>query len=315
MSQTYRIAIAGTTAHTLMCAKALASDSRFDIAWVLTPSPRLVGRKQELVKNPLHQWAEKLNIPTVFVNKKMNENIKKAIEATNEPAVDFLLVVDFGYIIPDWLLGLPKIAPINIHPSELPKYRGSSPGQFVLLFGEEQSAISLLIMDNLLDHGDLIYQDNFSVLNTWSMSDYYQFAFNRISVQLPNILVDFATGKITPTPQPDDSPTIIAGRLSREDGYLSWDSITQQSPVETSNLLRTAYAKIGNWPQTIANAVRAFSPWPGVWTIIPTTKGNKRMKILEAKNQHGKLELIRVQIEGQQPSSFNAVKNQILTGQ
>jgi methionyl-tRNA formyltransferase len=71
-----------------------------------------------------------------------------------------LLVVDFGYLIPTWLLQLPAIAPLNIHPSELPKWRGSSPGQFALLFknlGREttQTAVTLMVMNEGLDQDQL----------------------------------------------------------------------------------------------------------------------------------------------------------------
>lgn len=308
-----KITIAGTTAHTVMCADALSQDSRFEISWVLTPSPRKVGRKQELVKNPLHVWAEKNGVSVVFVENKIDQLIRAKIEKVNENKVDFLLVVDFGYIVPNWLLELPTIAPINIHPSDLPKYRGSSPGQFVLLFGEKESSVSVIKMDNLLDHGDLINQTKFDVLNTWTMNEYYLHAFNLISKQLPNILSDFAAGKITPHPQTDDSPTPIARRLNREDGFISWESLNAKTPQnDVSELLKEVYEKLQNWPQTIENAIRAFSPWPGVWTFVQTTKGEKRMKILSASLKNGQLELETVQIEGQQATTFDQVKNQIL---
>lgn len=307
-----KIAIAGTTAHTVMCADALSQDSRFEISWVLTPSPRKVGRKQELVKNPLHVWAEEHHVSIVFVESKIDQKVQQEVEKANKNKVDFLLVVDFGYIVPNWLLELPQIAPVNIHPSDLPKYRGSSPGQFVLLFGEKDSAVSIIKMDDLLDHGDLIYQSKIEVLNTWTMSEYYQQAFDIISKQLPNVLADFAAGKITPTPQTDDSPTPIARRLNRDDGFISWESLNAKTPPnDVSELLKEVYEKLQNWPQTVVNAVRAFSPWPGVWTLVQTTKGEKRMKILEASLRDGQLELETVQIEGQQPTSLENVRNQI----
>lgn len=306
----FTVAIAGSTKNTLMCAQAIKNDTRFSIQWVLTPTPRRVGRKQELVENPLHLFAQRQNIQTFFIEQKIDAALQELIVENAKP-IDFLLVVDFGYIVPNWLLALPKKAPINIHPSDLPKYRGSSPGQFVLLFGEKKSAVSVIIMNNLLDQGELIAQPNFEVLSTWTSQDYYQFAFTLISEQLPNILTQFGEGQLQPTPQPLNSPTMIARRLTRDDGFVSWELLKGVNDAQASELLQTVNQQFQNWPQVINNAVRAFSPWPGVWTLVPTAKGEKRMKILSSMLENNQLLLDQVQIEGQSPSFFEEVKNQI----
>ncbi len=306
----FTVAIAGSTKNTLMCAQAIKNDTRFSIQWILTPSPRKVGRKQELIENPLHVFAQRQNIQTFFIEQKIDAALQELIVENAKP-IDFLLVVDFGYIVPNWLLALPKKAPINIHPSDLPKYRGSSPGQFVLLFGEKKSAVSVIIMNNLLDQGELIAQPNFEVLSTWNHQDYYQFAFNLISEQLPNVLVQFGEGQLLPTAQPLNSPTMIARRLTRDDGFVSWELLKGVNDAQASELLQTVNQQFQNWPQVINNAVRAFSPWPGVWTLVPTAKGEKRMKILSSMLENNQLLLDQVQIEGQSPSFFEEVMNQI----
>ena len=339
------ISIAGSTYHTVLCAEALLQDDRFSISWILTPEPKPIGRKQLITKNPLHEWAETNNIPVILVNKKINTDVKKQIESittqsnshlTPNPKTlnpNFLLVVDFGYLIPEWLLQLPSIAPINIHPSELPKYRGSSPGQFALLFGEQKSAVSVIIMNEKLDEGDLIYQENFDVPNTMSLSEYYQHSFSLITKSLPQILYDFATQNITAKPQPLTSPTPVARRLTREDGYIEWELLqtlfpSTASPKElpirfTDNqLLFSAYQHHGSWPQTIYHAIQAFTPWPGVWTIVSTKDGEKRMKILKISPFMERtpsdsvarvaLQLEKVQLEGRTVTTFEEIKNQIL---
>ena len=310
-SKTYTVAIAGSTDHTVICAEALRNDPRFTISWVLTPSPRLVGRNQLLTKNALHVWSEKHGIPTIFVEKSINEDVKILIK--QQQSVDFLLVVDFGYLIPQWLLTIPHIAPVNIHPSDLPKYRGSSPGQFTLLFGEKKSAVSIIMMNEKLDEGDLIYQEKFDVLNTWITPEFYQFAFTLIGETLPNVLADFGSQKITATPQPLATPTPIARRLSREDGYIPWiilkpfmegqnEQLEHIHAIDMSPLSKEAHATLPDWPQLIGNAVRALSPWPGVWTMVPTKNGLKRMKILSRQE---------VQLDGKDVSSYALTKKLI----
>jgi methionyl-tRNA formyltransferase len=178
-----------------------------------------------------------------------------------------------------------------------------------LLFGETDSAVSVIIMNESLDEGDLIHQEKFSVSNTWSTPDFYQFAFTLIREKLPNVLADFATQKLVPQPQPLQSPTPIARRFTREDGYIPWDFLLQvldeeKPTAHPSALLFELYEKLLNWPEVIEHAIRALSPWPGVWTLIPTDKGEKRMKILSAEIRQGKLQLNDVQIEGKEISQF-----------
>lgn len=324
MSTSYHIAIAGTTAHTVMCAEALRQDRRFSIPWVLTPHPKPVGRKQIVTKNPLHQWAEVHNIPVSLVDKKINQEIKSQITTLSSRTPDFLLVVDFGYIVPDWLLAFPTIAPLNIHPSELPKYRGSSPGQFVLLYGEKQSAVTLMKMDAGLDTGPLISQLKFTVSDDWTATEYYQHAFELITKQLPQFIAEFANRERPLQAQPETSPTPIARRLNKEDGFVEWDliqtlvssagtsSTLNQHIGNTSTLLQEIFATTNSWLATIQQAVRGLSPWPGVWTLVPTSKGDKRMKILEIQTLGNSVQLKTVQLEGLQPTSFEQIKNQIL---
>jgi methionyl-tRNA formyltransferase len=106
----YLVAVAGTTQHTVQCATALFDSSEFEIAWVLTPQPKLLGRKHLLTANPLDQFAEGKNIPRMIIEEKIDQDLRSKIEAaTQATPIDFLLVVDFGYLIPSWLLKLSKL--------------------------------------------------------------------------------------------------------------------------------------------------------------------------------------------------------------
>ena len=69
---------------------------------------------------------------------------------------DFLVVAAYGKILPNWMLASPKVMPINVHYSLLPKYRGASPIQSCLLNGDEKTGITFIKMNNKLDEGDCI---------------------------------------------------------------------------------------------------------------------------------------------------------------
>lgn len=310
MSKKLSIAVAGSTARTAQCAEALRVDDRFEISWVLTPQPKILGRKKILTQNPLHHWAEDNSVSTTLLEKKIDEDVKKTI-LTNS-SIDFLLVVDFGYLVPKWLLDLPKNVPLNIHPSLLPRWRGSSPGQFVLLYGEKESAVTLMVMDEDLDSGPIIAQLPFAVQPDWTQTEYYQHSFSLIQKQLADLIVDFADGKRKDSPQPSSSPTPIAKRLSREDGFIEWDNLTQlmigSTSVVLNPLLSEALSAHTSPADLVTAACKALSPWPGLWSII----NGQRLKILSCHSSNQQLVLDQVQLEGKQPTTWEKLKSQVL---
>lgn len=318
MSNKIRIAVAGSTERTALCAASLFADERFEILWILTPEPKVIGRKKILTQNPLHHWADDHAITTIQLQKKIDAQVKDAVLSSAQ--VDFLLVVDFGYLVPKWLLELPSHAPLNIHPSLLPRWRGSSPGQFVLLYGEKDSAVTLMVMDEDLDSGPLIAQLPFSVGENWTQREYYQYSFDRISEQLAGLIYDFAEGKLPATPQPSNSPTAIARRLTREDGFVEWSllddlrsyGIFAPKPHQLNSLLSPAKHTHPNVISLLAHAARALSPWPGLWTEVNTSRGKTRMKILSCHEEKQRLIIDQIQLEGKLPASWNEAKSAII---
>ncbi len=324
----YKIALAGSTDHTVQMAEVLARDSRFDIIFTLSPAPKASGREQIVSKNPLHQWSLEQKIPSLLLEKKINKDLQDLI-TTKDKKIDFLLVVDFGYLVPKWLLDWPQIAPLNIHPSLLPKWRGSSPGQFALLMQDleadvHHSAVTLMVMNEGLDQGPIIAQLPLQISTNWTQKEYYYEAFALISTQLGDLISNFAQGKIKAQAQPLESPTIIARRLNKDDSFIAWTDLQAlmsagsekiKAQVDHSTLLYDLLSNEEICPnrlnqvRLLVNASKALDPWPMLWTIVPTTKGEKRMKILASQIQGEQLILNRVQIEGKNPCSFNECKN------
>lgn len=282
-----RVGVCGTTAHSVQCAEALARDDRFSLRWVVAPVPRPVGRQQTLTPAPLASWAEQHNLPVFLIEKKLSEQKELLLRA--EP-IEYLLVVDFGFIVPQWLIDLPSICPINVHPSALPAYRGSSPGQFVLLFGESQSAVTIMRLTAGLDAGPIIAQLPLALSTTETQTSYYEKAFELASGALAESLIQYSRTR-QETAQPEDSPTPIARRLTREDGFLPLESIlaaTTQPHLPAPHTLNSLFAQVVNKThpthgELLDRAVRALSPWPGVWTTIPEYKEQTavRLKILD----------------------------------
>ncbi len=310
--------IAGTTRFTKQCMDAFLQDERFEVTHCITPEPRVIGRKQLLTQNPVHEAAEANTLSYTLVNKKIDATIKEKLNSLAAP--DILLVVDFGYIVPQWLLELPKVGPLNIHPSLLPRWRGSSPGQYTLLYGETHSAITLMQMSSGLDEGPVITQLPLTVQPTWTAADFYATAFNTISPLLADLCIQYCGQPLATTPQPALSPTPKAERFSKEDGFVSWEVLTaaqtEPSSIEvcerdgtTSAVIRAAAKSAPNLAVLIERACRALSPWPGLWTLFPTSAGVKRLKIHSCSLHENKLRLETVQVEGKTNVHFSEVKD------
>lgn len=296
------VVIAGSTQHTQMCAEALLEDSRFLITGMLTPAPKPSGRKKEVQPNSLHQFALDKKIPFVLIETKINEDIDQKLRSLGEPPA-LLLVVDFGYIVPTWLLDWPTIGPVNIHPSDLPMYRGSSPGQFALLFNEQESAISIIKMDAQLDHGPIITKILFSLLPTWTAQEYYQHAFSLVTKQLPQILLEF-NGQ--GSEQVDVSPTPTARMLRREDGFiplLTLKDILSKGLSAQEIPLLSAYG-LSSDATTLFNMWRGLTPWPGLWTTVVKKGVESRLKILKLTKENTNLKIDSVQFEGKNPAHY-----------
>lgn len=298
----YTVALAGSTQRTAQVAEALGKDKRFRILLIVTPKPRPMGRKQILTQNPLHAFAEKNSVPVILVDQKLDTNIRESIEqqfSTNP--FDFFLIVDFGYLVPKWLLDLPKIAPLNIHPSLLPRWRGASPGQYVLLHGDTESAVTLMVMNEAFDQGPVIAQLPFVVDSSWTQIEYYQHAFDLMCEQLGDLMEQFAKGELKAQPQPKESPTVLADRLRKEEAFREW------------KMIEKAMAD-GTQAGELERACRAYYPWPKLWTKVPTTQGDKRMIIHRCSvSKNNRLILEQVQLEGKKITSWSEVKNTLLS--
>lgn len=315
------VAVAGSTERTVRCVQALYEDERCAIDWVLTPQPKPIGRKKTVTPSATELWATSHDIAHIHVGKRIDSAVKKSItdQVSKHTQPDFFLVVDFGYLIPEWLLAVPRQHPINIHPSRLPRWRGSSPGQFVLLHGEAHSAVSIIIMDEQLDHGPVVASIPFVVEPDWTQQEYYTNSFTLASTQLPDVLQQLSDGMITPQAQPDKSPTPIASHISKQDGYISWELVhaalngLKPANIECSALLQGVFARRqhDSVAEVICDAQRALHPWPGLWTTVKTAKGTKRLKLIACQLTGNKLIIEHAQIEGKPIQPWDQILQQI----
>ena len=66
------------------------------------------------------------------------------------------MVFAYGKILRKDILEIPRLGTVGVHPSFLPKYRGSSPFQTALMNGESQTGVTLYLLDEGVDSGPIL---------------------------------------------------------------------------------------------------------------------------------------------------------------
>ncbi|MCL5795059.1 MAG: methionyl-tRNA formyltransferase [Patescibacteria group bacterium] len=273
----YRIIFLGTPEFSLPSLQALIDDARFEVCAVITEPDRPAGRGKILTPPPVKILANKYNIP-VFQPEKLS--VISSQLSVLKP--DVAVVVAYGQIIPKEILDIPKFGFVNIHPSLLPKYRGSTPIQSAILNGDAKTGVSLIKIDEKMDHGPILAQQELklSIIN-YQLSILSKKLAELGAQLLLNNLTKYLEGKITPRSQ-DHKKATFTKMLKKSDGQINW-----QEPAEI-----------------IERKIRAYNPWPGCFTYLD----KKRLKILKAHLKGNKLVFDEVQMEGKKPLKWQDFK-------
>lgn len=232
-----------------------------EIKAVITTPDTPQGRKKILTPSPLKQFAQNNNIP-VFSPDKLNTD--ETVELLKNLKTDIWLVIAYGKIIPQSILDIMPNKILNIHPSLLPQYRGPSPIQASLRNGDTKTAVSLMQLDHLMDHGPIIAQEEIDIKTpTDTYIELEQKIIQTSTKVLLEYLPKFLAGQITPKPQDDKQATIVS-MVQKQDGNINWNN---------------------NTAKDIINLYRAYILWPQIYTYLNTGKKVILEKIeLEVQN-------------------------------
>ncbi len=234
----------------------LSSYPSFEVLAVFTQPDKPTGRKQVLTPTPVKNTAKKLNLPV-----KQPKNRKQLISHLKQikERPDFFIVFAYGMIFPKEILNIPKFGAINIHTSLLPMYRGASPIQEALLHGDKETGISIMKMDEELDHGAIFLIRRVKIENKDNYVSLSRKLGELTSQILPLILQDIASQKFPPIPQ-DQKNATFCRKITKDDGKID-------------------FTKKSYSAKEILNMIKAYTPWPRVFIEV---KG-KKLKILEAE--------------------------------
>ncbi len=131
--------------------KALYEDKKHKISLLITQADKKSGRGQKIKMSKIKEFALENNI-NIF----QPTSSKEIFTEITKHQIDLNLVFAFGMILKKNVLNYPKFGSVNIHTSILPKYRGASPITEAILNGDKETGISIMKMDEEMDHGNII---------------------------------------------------------------------------------------------------------------------------------------------------------------
>jgi methionyl-tRNA formyltransferase len=150
----YKIVFMGTPEFAVPALKALMEGPNQVVA-VVTQPDRPKGRGRKLIPSPIKVLAEKAGIAVLQPEKARSPEF---LSQVLDLAPDLLVVAAYGQILPQELLDIPRIMPINVHGSLLPEYRGAAPIQWAIIQGDTKSGITIMEMDAGMDTGPMLLQ-------------------------------------------------------------------------------------------------------------------------------------------------------------
>ncbi|MDP6369586.1 MAG: methionyl-tRNA formyltransferase, partial [Planctomycetota bacterium] len=227
-------------------------DAGREVAGVYTQPDRPVGRRGRPAPSPIKEAAEERGLP-VFQPPSLKQ--AAAQDELARLAPDVIVVAAYGLFLPKATLDLPPLGCVNLHPSLLPRYRGPSPVASAILSGDAYTGVTVIRLDEGMDTGPIITQRQTAIGPDEDGVGLTERLFRMGAELLVETLPEWEAGGISAVPQ-DNAAATTTRLLKREDGEIDWGWDAAQ----------------------IARQLRAYQPWPGVFT---RWRG-KLLKIIEA---------------------------------
>lgn len=208
---------------------------------VVTAPDKPAGRKQELIPSPVKQLAEACKI-SALQPERFDQHTIRDVQSINP---DLIIVAAYGQIIPKKILEIPKYGTLNVHPSLLPRWRGPSPIQYAIRNGDNETGITIMLMDEKIDHGPIVANAKCQMPDARWTTDELSKELAELGAQLlTETIPQWVTGEITPKEQ-DHKNATYSKILTKEDGHIDWSKSAEE----------------------IERQIRAFTHWPGSFTF------------------------------------------------
>lgn len=272
----------------------------YEICGVVCPQDRPKGRGMKMIACPVKEFAIEKKLQ-LFQPERLRE-IKGNITEMNP---DMIVVVSYGKILPKSILDLPKYGCINVHPSLLPKYRGSAPIQWAILNGDKTTGVTIMKMDEHMDSGDIIIQQEIEIDENETTGELWSRLSTLSSKLLLEAVKQVFDGTANYLKQPEEYT--LAPMLTKDMAQIDWESFTSnqiKNLVRGLNPIMGAYCilkgkKIKFWRVGIVND-ELFSDKPAGTVIMSDSKKGLYIKTID-----GVISVLEIQGENAKKMSIN----------
>ena len=225
--------------------------SNFDVVGVLTNPDKVTGRGRKIISNPVKTKAMELGLKIIEPSSTLGSNVRSEIKNLD---ADILVVFAYGRIFGPKFLSLFPLGGVNVHPSLLPRYRGSSPILAAILNGDTKTGITIQRINLEMDTGAILNQESINLTGKESTESLSNLASLKGSELLIKTLGEIESGRETEREQGKDNVSYCS-KIVKEDGQVDWN--------ESAAL--------------IDRKIRAYTPWPKVYTQFK----DKNLMLLE----------------------------------
>ena len=220
-------------------------NSKHKIVCVVTSPDKSVGRGNKIQFSPVKQFALENNIPVLQYQSVSNEGYEdiKALQP------DVLVTASFSHFLKDNILNLAPFGVLNVHPSLLPKYRGSSPVAWAVIKGETITGTTIMKTSAKMDAGNILMQQTLEVLPDETTGELSIRLFDLGGTLLIETLKNIENGTITEILQNEEESSYFP-KLAKEMGKIDFNQTDKD----------------------IQNLCNGLNPWPLCYVENSSTK-------------------------------------------
>ena len=250
----------------------------FTPSLIVTQPDKPKGRKLVLTPSEVKAWGEAHGAHVLTPMKMRDEDFLNVLRAAN---CELFIVAAYGKILPKEVLDIPKYGVLNVHPSLLPKFRGSSPIESAILSDEKWTGVTIIELDEEMDHGPVIAQRE-RIIPHWPPrgSELTRDLAHFGGSLLADVIPEWLNG-LQAFPQ-DHTRATFTKKISKEDGLLD----------------------LAGDPTLNYRKIRALDEWPGTYFFVQKNAKDVRIKVTGAKLEEGKLVITKVIPEGKKEMAY-----------
>jgi methionyl-tRNA formyltransferase len=226
-----------------------AAGPDFELVAVVTRPDQPRKRGLKLEPSEVGALAERHGLPLLKPAKIRTPEFLAELAAF---APDLLVIAAYGRILPNPILAMPRLMPLNVHASLLPRYRGASPVEAAILAGDAETGITIMRVTERMDAGPIILQRAVPIATDETQGSLKEKLGEAGAVAMLEALAMIRRGEYRETPQDDDLATYTS-IVAKEHAVIDWEADAAH----------------------IERMTRAYDPWP----VARTTLGGEELML------------------------------------